>query len=269
MKWQQMTLIAWMEANHLADVDHCIEGLREWAKITNTAIVSTVPGLAGELYLTLPHAATRVGRIIPGLKTHPILGDDGWDNKERWAEVWREVGEIVAVTGSETVVFEHESAVKSVLAGPPWDPAKFRECLEQSDLSKNLRILWRPLITSSFGETGQLIGLEIGLIVKQACPNVVLIDGTSVTSPWATTAGITQRGSRLLRALASPDDPWPIAYFYGPEKSYWQDEQIIHSTPNQPAVLDLVQGKILILYPGKARWVEAAKAIVGVLTSDA
>jgi hypothetical protein len=130
----------WINPDSLADI---VDGLREWHKVTNTAVVSTTSEHAW-LYTELQ---TRVpGMVfIPGLKTSVRLSDvgRGFDDPAGWAELAQDVLEVVATSGQRRVLFENETALQDFLNGQyAMDWTRLHNALTQ--LPADVEYIWYP-----------------------------------------------------------------------------------------------------------------------------
>ncbi len=245
-------LIPWMElASGREAFDQTAQGLLVWRLITDTAIVSIGP----EEIRPLARLRERYPdlHIIPGLKTSGILGQHGgFDALEGWTRIARLVQSLAEVTGEQTVILEHESAIKAYIDGQyamDWD--RLRAGLRL--LPRACQIWWYP----SAGGAGETLERYIRLCeaVVAELPEVRFIDHASLHAPqFAGQPGTVNVASRLAAAARRP--PVRMIYCCGPK--YWPYDRV-------PEALRQVQESEAVLYPGAARWVEAAQALARLL----
>jgi len=234
-------------------LDHVIEGLLIWQRVTDTAIVSIMPGQT-RLYHTL-HSRVPGMRIIPGLKTMTLL--DRLDSESGWQAIANEVLAIAAATGERVVLLENEKAVYPFIRDKrALDTNRLRKALDR--LPKDMDYLWYPSI---FGkEAEQKRGAEVCRAVEDALVSVRFLDQRfqgkrAVTDPARIAA------DRLLRAIAGRPT-LRMVYFYGPEHPivWWRDDQIdeaLGECSRAPGGSTEV-----VVYPGLKRWVDAAKSLL-------
>jgi hypothetical protein len=241
-------LIPWIEVNNdrTGVVDSAVAGLKEWAALTDQAIVTTVPGklsIYDELRMRLLAL-----QIIPGLKTNDAL--TRFDDVDGWKRVSIQLSGIAQYVGSDTVVLENESAVGKFGLGDEildWD--LFRKAMEY--LPKGLRIIWYPGITGNADEKQDLM-TNLCMAVVEVHGNVTLVD-RSYGRPAAVKWHWSKEARKRLDSIGAPTIP--MQYFYGPDKSYWQDNQI------RKALGYVADAPEVIIYPGAERFKEAAIGI--------
>ncbi len=252
---------AWLELNSdkPEKMDEAVAGLLEWQKITDTAIVTTVPGVRiyGELCACVPGM-----QIIPGVKTNDVLRDHvgpRFDDVDGWKKIGKELAAMAEATGSKIVVLEGESAVERYRLGNEtinW--ALFRKCLAQ--LPKDLTIGWYPAMTGGDDDEQDRMGSLSDEVADSLC-NAVLLDHQSRGGPRGLTYSWSIKGREKLDEIVRRVPGTSILrmmYFYGPKESYWQDDQIFE------ALGSVGDGRVII-YPGAERWVKAAKLFVAAL----
>jgi hypothetical protein len=253
---EPVILVPWIEVNTLATkrINHAVEGLLIWQKVTDTAIVSTRPDCAAlypELRRRLPGM-----RIIPGIKTHDRL--PRFDSVAGWKALAREVRAVCASSGENWVVFENEGAIKGY-----WrqeydiDPGQLRKALKQ--LPDDVNYIWYPgyMLTADSPETIRRAGL-VADIVNEVC-NARIVDLT-FSSPSdvrrRARPSIQQRAAAIKKTLKRPEIP--MLYCYGDR--YWPDEQVLEAAR-------YTDGGWVILYSGIEHWIGAAQAIAAQLAT--
>lgn len=254
-------IIPWLELNdnRAASGRLAVDGLKEWSKITDTAIISTIPGLA-VLYEFLCEEVPNM-RIIPGVKTNDVL-PDRFDDVAGWAKIAKELAHMAELTGSKTLVLENESALaKYRLGQQSIDWAMFRTCLAQ--LPRDLTIWWYPAVVGENDLEQERMEL-VCTSVATNCDNVVFVDqsrgGWRVDYHWSMEA--RKRLEAVVANSTNGASILRIQYFYGPKKpQYWQDEQVHEA-------LRVAGSDPVIIYPGAVRWVEAAKVFVAALSTS-
>ena len=243
-------LIPWIEVNQPEAVDDAVAGLREWSTLTDTAIVTTVPGLS-KIYdrIRVPGL-----QIIPGVKTNDAL--DGFDDVVGWKLVSEELSDMAQRCGSDIVVLENETAVAKYERGDEplnWNP--FRQALEQ--LPKELVYWLWPAMTGENEEAQSRMERLCRTFAEER--NVVFLD-QSYSRPQAVKYSWSVRARDTLAvivadALNDPPGIVPKLDFYGPGTDYWQDGQI-----HEP-LAHVIDAPEVIIYPGAERFKEAAIGI--------
>ena len=247
-------VIPWVELNsdHTGDKAAVINGLREWRMITDTAIVTTAPGV--RIYDGICENIDDM-EIIPGLKTNALL-PHRFDYVDGWARIGKELADMAQRTDSKVVVLENESAAEKYRLGTEGiDWPAFHKCLAQ--LPSDLTIWWYPAVVGPDVDTQNRMA-SLCESVAACCASVVFID-TSRSGPRVDYHWSVEARKRLEAVVKDADGSiTPVQYFYGPGSQYWMDEDI-------PKALEAAGSDQVIIYPGAARWVEAAKVFVAVL----
>jgi hypothetical protein len=241
-------LIPWLEVNKDDPryVVPALEALRYWQRITDTAVIGIVPG--SEALLARFAQAAPDMRIIPALKTHPLLRTE-FSDPDRWQQVSREVTRLVELTGTRIILFEHESAVGDTLAGKtPLDLAGLQAGLRR--LPPDVEYWWYPSLVYD-GDENRRRSLEIVNAVR-----------ASLKSVRFTTLGFSDPKWRRYdpwwwRTLdeQGPPPPIPMLYFGCWRNCYWEPDQT-------PDALRAVAGRdIALVFVESSRWVECARII--------
>lgn len=243
--------IPWVELNtsNPSTVDIVVEGLLAWQKITDTAIVSTVPGKES-LYRVLRKRVPGM-RIIPGIKTTPLLSR--FDSVEGWENVSRSVRYALKCAGENEILLENETAFLRVRRGE--ESVNLQNLRRGLDtLPAGIKVIWYPSI----------VGRSQAMLTRyeDVCKIVVdvldarfvdhSVDGhKSLGNRWR------EKAQHRLDALSN-QPTIPILYCYG-DSRWWRDEQLVE-------VLGSVTKDQVILYPGIKRWAQAARSISGHLS---
>lgn len=250
-------IVPWLELNEnrAASAREAVDGLREWSKITNTATITTVPGLA--LLYDLLREEVPGMRIIPGLKTNDALTN--FDTVAGWERIAAELRDMAERTGSKVVVLENESAVEAYRLGQEDVRSDhFRLGLQQ--LPANLTIWWYPAMTGA--TVGEQERMEwICRLLASVSPNVIFLDHQSCGGPRGLTYSWSIKGREklddIVRAVPGTSII-PMLYFYGPGSRYWQDDQV------EEALVAAASDRVII-YPGAVRFKKVAEEFVKAL----
>lgn len=239
--------VPWIELITVNDqtVSEAIEGLRYWSQVTDTAIVTLVPGKSA-LYFRIRQEVPGV-QIIPALPTAAVLMTDKLDSVAGWRTIAREVRQICRRTGCDTYLLENEVAVKAYLEGKrEIDFDRFRAGLEQ--LPKDLKVLWYPCIGSNDWEPRYL---RLAEVVDDVL-NARLVDHLSMYNRHHLNhPRVKATMGRLDKVISRP----PVQMIYCMKSpGYWALEDV-------PEALRLAHGDWAIVYPGAKAWVEAARVI--------
>jgi hypothetical protein len=250
-------IIPWIEVN-LRDRKYfelAVAGLEVWRSVTDTAVVSTVPGMS-DLY---PRLGRRVPsmRILPGMKTHPRLGFGGFDSPEGWRLLAHDIVDVCATSGEKRVVLENESALRGYDDGTyTLNLERLRVCLEQ--LPQDIDLWWYPGFTAESTESLQRQRAMLGVIEAACHPRFVTFH---LQSPAALDYHWSHVTQREFKALVSRP-AIPIVYLGTfeaiPTVRYWPYERT-------PEVLERVKTDCVLFYPDAVNWVEAARQVSAVL----
>ena len=122
-------VIPWVEVNTLnpTAIDRVVEGLLEWQAVTDTAIVSTMPGQES-VFRTLRRRVPGM-HIIPGIKTYPSL--PRFDSVEGWRQIADHATAVLAAADTNELLLENETAIRQYRRGEePVDLSRLRQGLE-------------------------------------------------------------------------------------------------------------------------------------------
>ena len=246
-------ILPWIEVNDAREksLENAVRGLKIWASVTDTAIVTTAPGHA-DLYRKL-HERIPGLRIIPGLKTHTLL--DRFDSIEGWAEVAREVTRICAASGEKELVLENETAIKSYRRGEyDIDPQRFRKAVEQ--IPSDIKLIWYPSIHGGKASVRQRFEVVCRII---ADTHDVRFTDRSMHGPKAEKSESLKISQRSLEGISSKATI-PILYSYGGDR-WWRIDDI-------PRILRSLDAPDVIVYPGAKAWTTAARSITSELLKN-
>ncbi len=100
-------------------LDYCLLGLEQWANVSDTVIISTVPGNSRLVFTEVMARKAAHVKIIGGIKTFTLPGARPGDtrpydftNVEGWQRLAGEAVGIAAITGNTTVLLENETALE-------------------------------------------------------------------------------------------------------------------------------------------------------------
>ena len=237
--------LAWIEVNQLDAVDDAVAGLREWSTLTDTAIVTTVPGkldILDDICKRVPEL-----QIRPGLKTNDAL--KRFDDVDGWKNVGVMLSYMAERCGSDTVVVENESAVRKYGAGEETlDMNLFRKAMQH--LPKALKIIWYPGITGNDADK-QTRMMDLCNAVVEVHGNVTLVD-RSYGRPTAVGWHWSKEARKWLVVIGAPTIP--MQYVQGSD-DYWRYDQI------REALGHVINAPEVIIYPGAKDFEPAAIGI--------
>lgn len=264
-------IAVWLEVNtsRASVVADAIAGIYEWGKhpAVTTVIVSTTPGRETLFAMLLPVCQAAGLTLTPGIKTAGALppvtvpGETRtyrqFDDVPGWSRIADSVCLAALYAESRVVVLESESAIIGHVKGHvPIDPVKLARCLGQ--LSGNIRILWYPTITSGYADRQARQASVLRLLLGERL-NVLFFDN-SIDRPRAYEGDYAKKNRASLLHLNAAGRLYRLLYCYGPGSRFWMDE----------AVVSLIVGAVspsdwAVLYPGAARFKEAAEKIGSLL----
>ena len=239
-------------------LNHVVEGLREWERVTNTAIITTLPGKTW-LYDKLQSEVPEM-HIIPGIKTMDLFSNS-FDRLEGWHAVREQVQLMSQATNQTMFALEHEWALERYVRGEQSiDFLKLKAGLRL--LPEDIEYIWHPSVYWFIaGEAGYDRLVDLCRVVEATVPAVRWVDQRYCASDAVVNTQY-ERARRMLVSLASKPTI-PILYFLGDEGEHvwWQDQQA-------GAALSQVHdswgdGSQVIIYPGLTRWGDAAQVFGG------
>lgn len=254
----QVQVIPWVELNSVTrqGVDDVVAGLIAWQSVTDRAIVTTVAGRAG-LYTELRRRVPGM-TIIPGLKTAGIC--DPFDDVAGWRRIASEVAAMTAAAGVPIAVLENETALYHEEGGGRnsyWDA---RVTLSDDKLRagfgllpRDIEIWWYPgFVTGRNREVRHAQSARLARLLEASC-RVRFID-YSLAKPPGQNNWWDMELTALRDQIASRP-PIPIVYFYARGR-YWDVSQTRD-------MLDSVDGREVIIYPGQRNWLLSAEEVGG------
>ncbi|UCE58883.1 MAG: hypothetical protein JSU63_15755 [Phycisphaerales bacterium] len=248
--------VVWIEvdASSASALDTCEAGLREWGKLTNTAMISVGAGKSAfyrRLRERMPHLT-----IIPSLKTSGLFGHCGFDSLPKWGLMAKYVRAAREATGSKQVGFENEMALKKYYAGEcKLDLARLEQGLRL--LPADVEYLWYP---SAAGEGAKLQRhAQLDRVVEKVL-NVRFIDHVTLNAPQHLASYATRRAADELKKVAK-NPTVPLIYCCGDR--WWPYERV-------PEALGLAKEKWgqdswSLIFPGQGRWLQSARSIAKAL----
>lgn len=249
-----------------AEVAHCLAGLGECQRWTDTAIVAS-RGDAGRRWLYEPVMAStkRPPHIIPGLKLHypDFGGDNGYEWESLWDGVADEAVRIATQTGNTVVWIDGETVLKPFYAGEVnidldvlyVGMAPLREC--------GLDVLMRhPFLVGD--SPNRLSGTtELTKAVAVALPNATFVTSYSGVLGWENTEDAMLRrmmielvgGSRIIELQY----PHITGCFDGGKQAYLPRDAIASEWQ--------LLGDEHVIYPSAAEWVPVCRAYADLLAA--
>lgn len=241
---KKTNIVPWVELNSMKaeSIARTISGLREWAKLSDTAIVSTQPGNE-HVYKELAGQVDGI-KIIPGIKTRKWLRT--YDSIDGWKRIADSVRKVIEITGADTILLENETARLDYTQGRQ-DISLIRFEFAIKQLPTGIKyILWPSVVGTGQKRERVIQTCEI----FNRLHDVTFID-RKINRPDHVEAEHIQESSRRLREFTN--DFIQIAYFYG-RPDFWSGSDI-------RKVLRLSQGKTFIAYPGVANWLSVPREL--------
>lgn len=245
-------IMPWMEVNYAPhSLELCVEGLKLYRRVTDTAIVSTTPGHAF-LYTELRRQVPDM-RIIPGMKTCLRLDPNAFDSPAGWKLIAQDVREVLATSGARTIIMENEDAIKSYIEGVyQIDFERLRQCFQY--LPKDAEYIWYPVHMHSELVRARTIPIIHAL---QDVLDVRLVDHSYGHPDWC-----NEDARRILEELAvKPVIPmlwWGC--FTQINWCYWSYDRVAEAMQRHAHRDDV------IFYPSHLNWVILAQAVVNTLS---
>jgi len=248
-------IIPWIECNWSTQeyLDDTIARVAPWHLVTDTVIISTMPGRTA-IYAQL---SARLGmRVIPGIQTCTVLDPDDFDNLAGWQTLAAEVASAVAYSGETTIVLENEPGTNTYIDGTaPIDLNQFRQCM--SYLPQNLTYLWYPGIMWANPGPRRDRAVALNAVVADVV-RTRFLEHSFGHPLWPTFADWISARQQLQGLTPYPNIP--IIWFYCCDGfCYWEPTQAA-SILNVTSAYDEI-----IFYPGYAHSLEAAPLVNQIL----
>lgn len=265
-------LIPWLELNitwkeipgypGLTGMEHCLLGLKEWARTTNTVIITSNRSQFRHAYPDLEAGKPKGMHIIGGLKTMQYLPRDHFDDIKGWRLLTEDCVKISRMTGANVIVLENETALEEFYRGnAAIDEAKLKEALKPLAAS-GLETWWnRPYAMAADPkdpDRPKRFALLMSALAA-ALPNAKLM------SVFKTHDGIPQAGrldmiarERQMSDLLSPNQIIQRIHvrqtgFVGRARAFTPEEALVE--------ISKWPDKTVILYPGASEWVEVGRML--------
>lgn len=256
---ETLKIIPWVELNYSAFDEQGIEGLLIWQEVTDTAIVSTIPG-RDALYTKLQNRVPGM-RIIPGLKTMHLL--DRFDSVEGWQAISQEVSAIRQTSGESVILLENEVAIEAWVMGTEiLDLNRLREGLAL--LPGDTEYIWRPSVYWFIaGDEGHQRLAEVCRVAEEVLPNVRFQSQRYIARDTVQSQRYAN-AEDLLNSIASKPT-LPKLFFYGPDYDlvWWMDSELLEALSYIRE--DWGPYADVMIYAGLEHWVEAARSLSGQL----
>jgi|GEM_PF-3896800 len=253
-------------------LDYCLLGIESWAQVTDTIIVTTMPGQSKHLYPELMRRIPPGVRIIGGLKTTRLPGGSPGDERPydfadptEWAVIADEAKEIATQTGFNSVLLENETALRPYTLGD--------KRIDFDRLATSLSILrasgvtywWNlprilpdiPEFTDRDASTTQFVST-----IADALPSSVFLGGYTAWFDWryqlelrSTMQGILGEDRIQERMLVTPDGFHRTAEF---EKRCYTPAEAIDRLPD-------LTGDAANVFPGVENWVHVGQTFANTL----
>lgn len=265
-------LIPWLELNitwkeipgypGLTGMEHCLLGLKEWARTTDTVIITSNRPQFRHAYPELEAGKPKGMHIIGGLKTMQYLPRDRFDDIEGWRLLTEDCVKISRMTRTNVIVLENETALEEFYRGnAAIDEAKLKEALKPLAAS-GLETWWnRPYAMAADPKDPDRPKRFVFLMsaLAAALPNAKLM------SVFKTHEGISQAGrldmiarERQMSDLLSPNQIIQRIHvrktgFVGRTRAFTPEEALV--------AISKWPDKAVILYPGASEWVEVGRML--------
>ncbi len=262
-RWAHTRPDAILSRPNINYIDHCVEGLPYWSKITDTVIVLTKHKQVDTLYPELMRRKPSKMHIIGGLKTF-VLGED-FANPQGWQTIARYAKRVVRITGSNVVVIGCETPLLPFHRGKASiDFDKLRESLSQLR-DTGIQFWWHPiriLPNSPDFPTREQDTTRLVQTIHEVLPDSVFL--TAYTS-WH---GFEKNRKSELTLRAKMIDLVGIDHIHDrlfpTPDGYWHYDGGVKKRCNTvaEAVDRLSQpngGVIMDVFPGGLSWVQVAK----------
>jgi len=248
---------------NITNLEHCIEGLPHWAKVTDTVIVLTKPAKINTLYPKLMQRKPAGLHIVGGLKTF-ILKDD-YANPDGWRKIAAYAQQVVQITGSNVVVLGSETSLTPFHKGKTTiDYDKLRESLAPLR-ETGIQFWWHPVRilanSSAFPDREKETTRLVQTIIEVLPDSVFLTAYTSWHGSERNLRGEMTLRKKMIdlvgpdhihdRIFATPDGYWHYARGTKKRCSTSAEAATQLATPNGGIIVDI--------YPGALSWVRIAK----------
>lgn len=255
-----LKIIPWVEDNFAKYDAPVVEGLQIWQKVTDTAIVSTMPGRA-DLFASI-HDGVPGMKIIPGLKTMNLLRR--FDAVEGWEHVASEIRAIQSVTGSKIILLENEVAMKKYVDGEhKLNLQQLRKGLKK--LPADLQYYWYPSIWGN--GIKQSRNERVCKLVEEVLKGVRFLDQRYQGRRAVSDKSRINADHKLRKFIKNKT--LPMQYFYGPDHPvvFWKDHDLAEALQLIRDHDHWKEDPQVVIYTGVKRWVTGARILTGKLDS--
>ncbi|GJM23698.1 MAG: hypothetical protein DHS20C16_01130 [Phycisphaerae bacterium] len=254
-------------------IDHCIEGLPHWAKITDTVIVLTKPERIATLYPELMRRKPSGLHIVGGLKTF-MLKDD-YADPAGWQAIARSAQRVVNITGNNVVVLGSETPLTPFHRGEATiDFDKLRKSLVPLR-DTGIQFWWHPvrILSSSpkFPNREKESTRLVETILDVLPDSVFLTAYTSWHGYEQNRHGELSMRKKMIdlvgvdhihdRIFPTPDGYW---HYSGGKKKRCSTTAEAITQLNKPN-----GGVIMDIFPGGLSWVQVAKEFAEAMPNSA
>lgn len=249
-------IIPWLEVNtdDPDEFEEAVAGLLIWKRITDTAVVTTTPG---HHYL-YPQLMARVKgmKFIPGVKTINALGAMNFDYLPGWLQIARDVDEMCASSGSNTIILENESALEEYWwGGFNMDLAQLRAGLNY--LPTERQIIWYPGMHGGQTAFQQNRSTKLFEAVEDTLFDTRFADQSRAHPLWVNYP--EQIWNRTTAERIGEQPLFPLVYFETFNEMTWWDYGGVFE------IMTYFDGGELMFYPGATRWISGAQILTDLL----
>ena len=275
-------VIPWVEVNEpdspsqvdpqKTAMEDCLDGLAEWSRAADMAIVSTKLDRAEKVYGPLRVATRRPRWIIGGLKTYAVPGATDDDDRpydyahaETWKRIAAEACAIVELTGVLIVVLENETALKKFHAGQAGiDFGALYDALAPLRRSDLTYWWWFPCVLDDTEAAPDRRRRSIALtaMVASAVPKSRFIMAHAGRPEWYDNAGEVRQRREMIDLVGNAhvlDLVYVRRYgLFSNGKPAFKAEQVL-------AEKGQWFGDQIILYPGARDWTSVGRQVAALV----
>ena len=253
-------------------LEHGMEGILLWSRVTDTIIITTRPGKSKLLYAELARRKPTSVRIIGGLKTYTLpVGFRGdkrpydFADEEGWRSLAAEAAEIALTTGSREVLMENESSLLPVHTG--------KATVNLDRLGKSLAALrrddlqilwWTPFMMGNIREVPSRDASTKQLVLTAATsvPGSVFLVPYAGWHGWERKPDEVQRRELMMETVGR-DRVRDLVYLETIEaaRTILPPKRRRHTAPEVLRDVHALTNEV-ILYPGAVNWVTVAREYV-------
>jgi len=252
--------------------EYALEGLQVWGRVTNTAILTTMPGQSKHLYPWLMERKPKDMHLIGGLKTYILPGARENDSRpydfadrSGWKEIADEAKEIVKATGVNIVLLENETALERFHTGN--STIDFERLRTSLGVLKETGIQFWWYFPTILSNSERVADREVRTekfvrVVAEAMPGACFLPGFTSWKNWEKDAAEVARRERMIAIVGMNRFREQLLVRTEGFIAYGTKKKPVYTPREALDVVSKLTGEQFIVYPGARQWVSLGEEFV-------